>query len=363
MAIKYKHSILLVDDEISITKSLQRLFRKEPYNVLIASSGQEGLDILKNAQKPVSLIISDQRMPGMDGAAFLEKAKQIFPDAIRFLLTGYSDMDSIIEAVNRGKIHRYLSKPWNDDDMLHQVRQSLEQFELIVENRRLLSLTKKQNRELNELNMNLEKKVNERSLEILQKNSELDQVNRKLEKSFMNSIRLLSSLIETFNPRLGIIMRKVAELSREVAAEFRLNSEELDNIEMAGMIHDIGLLGLPERILIKDENEMDEKEFRVFSQHPVIASICLESVDRLAKVGETILYHHERYDGKGFPNGIRGEEIPLGSRILLAVSDYCWILHTWPKDNKQIIDRAQKYFSSTKKDFISTEPEKPESTA
>ena len=106
MPLKYKHTIMAVDDETSITKALKRLFRKDDYKILTASSGQEGLDILKNMQKPISLFISDQRMPGMTGAQFLEKAKKAFPNAIRFLLTGYSDIDAIVDAVNKGEIHR-----------------------------------------------------------------------------------------------------------------------------------------------------------------------------------------------------------------------------------------------------------------
>ena len=149
MSIEHKHTILFVDDEVSITKALQRLFRKEGYHILTASSGQEGLELLKKVEEPVSLIVSDQRMPHMTGLQFLEKAKGVFPDAIRFLLTGYSDMNAIVDAVNKGEIHRYLTKPWNDDDLLIQVRQSLEQFELAMENRRLRVLTYKQNKGLN----------------------------------------------------------------------------------------------------------------------------------------------------------------------------------------------------------------------
>ena len=111
MALKYKHTLLFVDDEKSITKALHRLFRKDGYHIITASSGMEGLELLEKAERPVSLIISDQRMSGMNGAQFLEKAKKIFPDAVRFLLTGYSDMDAVVEAVNKGEIHRYLTKP------------------------------------------------------------------------------------------------------------------------------------------------------------------------------------------------------------------------------------------------------------
>ena len=156
---QYQHAIMLVDDEESILKALKRLFRKTSYQILTASSGQEGLVRLKNTEKPVSLIISDQRMPEMTGAQFLEQAKKIFPDALRFLLTGYSDMDAVVDAVNKGEIHRYLNKPWNDDDLLLLVKQALQQYELVFENRRLTALTLKQNEELNALNQGLEKKV------------------------------------------------------------------------------------------------------------------------------------------------------------------------------------------------------------
>jgi response regulator RpfG family c-di-GMP phosphodiesterase len=162
----YKHTILLVDDEESITKALRRLFRTTGFKIITALSGQEGLSVLEKAEEPVSLIISDQRMPEMSGARFLEKARTIFPDAIRFLLTGYSDMDAIVDAVNKGEIHRYLTKPWNDDDLIVQVKQAIKQYELVLENRRLNQLTIKQNKELSELNEDLEQKVIDRTRKI-----------------------------------------------------------------------------------------------------------------------------------------------------------------------------------------------------
>ena len=343
----YNHTLLFVDDELNILNSLKRLFRKENYQILTASSGQEGLELLKKTDESISLIISDQRMPEMNGAQFLEKAKEIFPDAIRFLLTGYSDIDAIVNAINKGEIHRYLAKPWNDNDLILQVRQAIEQYELVLENRRLLSLSQKQNKELNELNRNLEKKVNERTLEIKEKNEELRGVNIKLEKSFGETIRLLSSLIGTLNPTLGKYMVHVAELAKEVAGEYLLEEKEVNQIEMAGMIHDIGLLGLSEKIWTKNEKYMNETEFKMYSQHPGIASIALESVKSLDQVGEIILYHHEYFDGSGFPNGLKGEKIPLGSRIVGTVSDYCKIVDTWPKEVNQIVDRAKKYLGET----------------
>jgi response regulator RpfG family c-di-GMP phosphodiesterase len=356
MALKYKHRLLLVDDEESITKALYRLFRKEGYEIYTASSGQEALGVLKEAEKRFSLIISDQRMPGMTGVQFLEKAKKIFPDAIRILLTGYSDMDAIVDAVNKGEIHRYLTKPWNDDDLLIQIRQALEQYELRVENVRLLALTRKKNMELKELNEQLEEKVAERSREIIEKNKDLEGINKKLEKSFLNAIRLLSSLIETLNPELGEHMRRVATIAREIAEEYGLDRKELDQIEMAAMLHDIGLLGLSEGILKKDENDMSERESYMFRQHPEIGQICLQPMGNLDRVGAIILSHHEHYDGSGFPGGLKGEEIPIGARIIGVVADYCKIVKTWPTDVKGIIAKARKYIGPSANNISGTDP-------
>ena len=356
MALKYKHRLLFVDDEESITKALNRIFRKEGYEIYTALSGQEGLALLKEAGKPFSLIISDQRMPGMTGAQFLEKAKKIFPDAMRILLTGYSDMDAVVDAVNKGEIHRYLTKPWNDDELLIQIRHALEEYELRVENRRLLALTRRKNIELRELNEHLEEKVAERSREIIEKNKELEGINKKLEKSFLNAIRLLFSLVEALNPKLGEYMKEVAPLSREVAEEYGLDRKEIDQIEIAGMLHDIGLLGLPEKILEKDEDDMSEKEFHIFSQHPAIGQICLQPIESLDQVGAIILSHHEHYDGSGFPGGLKGEEIPIGARIIGMVADYCKIVKTWPTDVKEIIAKARKYIGPSANNISGTDP-------
>jgi response regulator RpfG family c-di-GMP phosphodiesterase len=346
VALKNEHTLLLVDDEKAITRALNRLFRKEGYRIMTAQSGPEGLEKLQQSDGPVSMIISDQRMPEMNGAAFLEKAKSIYPDAIRYLLTGYSDLDAVVDAVNRGEIHRYLTKPWNDDDLVLQVKQSLEHFELTSENRRLTALTIEQNKKLNELNKGLEQKVQERTKEVFDKNKALEEVNRMLEASFMDSIRLLVSLVEILNPKLGRQMRQVAQLARQVAEVFELEKTELDKIEMAGLIHDIGLLGFPEELMHKEIHQMSDEDGRLYSDHPTIASILLENVEKLSDVGEIVLYHHEYFDGSGFPNGLSGNQIPLGSRIILAASDYCQILATWPRDLRKLIAYTRRHFDA-----------------
>lgn len=322
MPFKYKHAILLVDDEASITKALYRTFRKEGYKIFTASSGSEGLALLKKVERPISLIISDQRMPEMTGAQFLEKAKKIFPDVIRFLLTGYSDMDAIVDAVNQGEIHRYLTKPWNDKDLLLQVRQSLEQFELRIENRRLQLLTQKQNKELKEFNKRLEQKVEERSREIIEKNTELSRLNNELESNLYNTVRAFASLAEMHAPSLADHGRRVSLLAREIALLSGLSQEEITRIEIAGLLHDVGKLGMPQRLIASCETKWTSKEDALFRKHPEKGQSIVQFIDQLEPLGDLIRFHHERFDGRGYPDQLKEEAIPVGSRIIAVADAY-----------------------------------------
>lgn len=320
MALRYRHRLLFVDDEESIINSLKRVFRKEGYEIHTALSGQEGLNTLKEAQKPFSLIISDQRMPGISGTEFLEKSKDIFPNAIRILLTGYSDVDAIVDAINRGEIHRYMTKAWNDEDLLRMARDCLEQYELKLENKRLLALTKRQNRKLKELNKHLKDKVEERSREIIEKNKKLSRLNQELESSFYNTIRAFGSLTEVVAPVLTGHGRRVSAFSREIAKRLDLSEHEVVHIEIAGLLHDIGKLGLPSKLIDYKEDKWGTKDRELLRKHPLQGQASFQFIDKLDHVGILIRSHHERYDGRGYPDQLAEEEIPLGARII-AVTD------------------------------------------
>jgi response regulator RpfG family c-di-GMP phosphodiesterase len=175
-----KHVILFVDDEKSILSSLRRLFRTSPYELLTAISGAEALDILK--VRMVDLVVSDMRMPEMDGAEFLTKVASQWPETIRILLTGYSDLESTIAAVNNGRIYRYLSKPWEENDLRMTIHQALEKKTIEKERDRLLLLTSAQNAELLNLNQNLEKTVEART--------------EQIRKTFHQTILIFSQLVE-----------------------------------------------------------------------------------------------------------------------------------------------------------------------
>jgi response regulator RpfG family c-di-GMP phosphodiesterase len=320
MPLKSKHTLLIVDDEESILKSLQRVFRNENFDITVATGGVEGLRMIKEMDRHFSLIISDQRMPEMMGAQFLAEARKIQPDTMRVLLTGYSDMDAIISAINEGGVHRYLTKPWKDEDLLLQVHQILEQYELILENRHLLELTKKQNEELASLNSGLEEKVKEKTAEILKANEALTHLNRELEANLYNTVKAFGSLVEKHNPLLAGHGRRVGFLTREIVQLMEVPENEAIHIEIAALLHDIGKLGFSQRLLEYKESQWTAEEKKVFESHPRYGHETVYFIKRLDHVGIMVRTHHERYDGRGYPDQLKEEEIPLGARII-AIAD------------------------------------------
>lgn len=320
MSLKQEHTILIVDDERPITKSLSRVFKREKLDTEVALNGQEGLERIKNANKPFSLILSDQKMPGMSGSQFLEKAKEIMPDAMRMLLTGYADIDAVIDAINRGEIHRYVSKPWDDDELVVQVRLALEHYELIMENRRLLDLTQEQNAKLAHINKNLENRVEERTSALLLKNKRLAGLNNELEAALFNTVRAFTSLTEMHSPLLAGHGRRVSLLAREIAEYMGLEEFELNQIEVAGLLHDLGKLGMPSKIMDYKIATWSAEDQKTYETHTAAGQDIICFIHRLEHAGTLVRSHHEQFDGQGFPDQLAGESIPLGSRIL-AVAD------------------------------------------
>ena len=160
------HTVLCIDDEQNILNALKRLLRKEQYRLLTANSGREGLAIL--AENEVHVVISDQRMPEMNGTEFLKKVRETYPNILRIILTGYTDVDTISEAINEGHIYKFFLKPWNDHNLKLEIRQALEQYDLIQANKQLHDQLYHQNDALKKMNENLEAIVHERtqSLEV-----------------------------------------------------------------------------------------------------------------------------------------------------------------------------------------------------
>ena len=160
----HPHTVLCVDDEANVLNALKRLFRKEGFALLTAATGAEALKLLQD--NPVHMIISDQRMPEMSGTELMATVKQFYPDIIRIILTGYTDVDTITESVNQGHIYKFFLKPWNDQSLVLEIRQALEQFDLVQANNALHQKVLEQNESFRQINDNLENLVTERTREV-----------------------------------------------------------------------------------------------------------------------------------------------------------------------------------------------------
>ncbi len=160
-----ERTLLLVDDEPNILSALNRVFRGENYRIFRANSGAEGLELLK--EQDVGVIISDQRMPGMTGVEFLSQVNELYPDTVRIVLSGYTDLNSVTDAINQGAIYKFLTKPWEDDLLKKNIREAFRHYELHVENERLNRELQMANEELSTINRELEQRVEEKTHEVL----------------------------------------------------------------------------------------------------------------------------------------------------------------------------------------------------
>ena len=309
--------VLLVDDEENIVRSISRLLLEDDLDleVLTANSGAQGVEVLQ-AHPDVALILSDQRMPGMSGAEFLQKARELAPDAVRMVLTGYADMAATMDAINKGGAWRYLTKPWDDEVLRRTVLEGVDQYRLVQENRRLTALVAKQNRELAEWNDSLKARVLEQTGTIRRQNDELKEKNRRIGDSFRNTILAFSRLIELHGSRLQDHTRNVTELSMRAATDLKLKPEEIETLRTAALLHDIGVIGIAPELLEKSMAAMSREELKLYLQHAVRGQTAVDAVADLREAGLLIRHHHEQWAGNGFPDGICGTDIPLGSRVL-----------------------------------------------
>ena len=160
-----ERTLLLVDDEANVIASLVRLLHRDGYRILQARSGKEGLELLES--NAVGVIISDQRMPEMTGVEFLSKVKEAYPDTVRIVLSGYTELSSVTDAINRGAIYKFLSKPWDDDLLRANVEEAFHRYEMKMENVRLRQEVQEANNELLRINRELERRVEEKTREAL----------------------------------------------------------------------------------------------------------------------------------------------------------------------------------------------------
>lgn len=241
---KDERTLLLVDDEPNILNTLKRLFRRDSYKILAAGSGQEGLDILENNR--VDVIVSDQRMPAMTGVEFLRQARKKYPDTIRIILSGYTELQYITDAINEGAIYKFLTKPWDDDQLRANIEEAFHYKEMADENRRLSQQIQQANLELAQANRQLANMLEEKQMQIVRDEASLSIVREVLQYVplpvialdsedvivFINSFaeEIFSSRIQSLGCHIGSAIPELAS-APEILPDGALNKVTIDGYE------------------------------------------------------------------------------------------------------------------------------------
>jgi putative two-component system response regulator len=318
-------SLLIVDDEPSVISSLKRELRSEDYTIFSANSGVAGLDILK--EHGIGVVMSDFMMPEMDGIAFLESVKQREPDAVRILLTGHGSLESAVAAVNRSQIFGYLTKPWSSDALKGIIERAFEYYNLTAENKRLQKLTYEQNEQLKLINDNLEDLVHKRTLQ--------------LEEAVREGIIMLATAAEAKDDDTGEHVYRIRDLTKQICKGLGLSQKECEEISFFSIMHDVGKIRIPDHIL-KKPGPLTGEEWTVMQTHSLAGERILGDKPFYQTAREIARNHHERWDGSGYPDGLKGDSIPLTARIVTVADVFDALTHDRPYKQAWSVEDAIK---------------------
>lgn len=311
------YTVLFVDDEPNILRAIKRALFTMDITLLLADSGAKALDLM--SKHDVHVVISDMKMPQMSGAELLEQVAINYPETFRVVLTGYADIESTIKAVNQGKIHRYLQKPWDNQELIAVVEEGLERVKLKAENLRLQKLTRLQNKKLRDVNASLEQVVQKRTRQIKAALNKIEKHNLAMEQVLFNVI----SINPDINGKFAI---EVSELASKLARIARLEKEEIKQVRYAGLICELGLLGLESEDFEAPFSKLKYQQQQNYLSQTKQAALILAPAHELHQVSDIIEFQFEHYNGSGLYNKV-AKEIPTGARILAIARDY-WRLVT-----------------------------------
>jgi cyclic di-GMP phosphodiesterase len=280
---------LVVDDQPRLRSALCRFLTGVGYHCLAAASGPEALDLL--AQNDVTVMISDIRMPGMDGVELLQAALRRWPDLAVIMVTGVADVDTAVGCLRVGA-YDYVGKPFQLDEIQARVIQAVERRELILENRRY--------------HLHLAELVHQQAV--------------RIEELFLEGIQSIVHALEAKDPYTQGHSARVSAYSGAIARTMALSDEEVQLIELGAELHDVGKIGVDDTILNK-QGRLTPEEYAQIMQHTVIGARILEPLLKTAPATLAVVRsHHERLDGRGLPDGLVGSAIPLHARIV-SVAD------------------------------------------
>jgi len=318
--------ILVVDDDEAILHVIDEQLKWEGYSVVTASSATAALDAL--ATTAFSVIICDQCMPEMAGLDFLSKARELRPSTSRMLITGVLSLDTMIDAINRGEIFRFIAKPWLRAELLATVKNGVQRFDLYETNHRLHAEAIQLNARLSSANDELQVQLRQ----LIDQKRDLDTANTALKANFEQSLELCYRIINTFYPLLGQHTKAVVDICRRMAETTHFTDQEKHVLIVSAWMHDIGLIGFERDLLHRyftKPSGLTRDEMTMLKNHPAYGQTLASFVDELRAVGETIRAHHEQYDGKGYPDGLAGQSIPWTARCLAIAAHY--VESTLPK--------------------------------
>lgn len=312
--------ILCVDDEVEVLYALKRLLRSSDFIVDLASDPDQALDMVMHNH--YDLIISDMRMPKLDGAELLAAAAKFSPQSRRVLLTGYSDQEATARAINQGKIHAYIEKPWDNRQFIERIMGLLHSKIRDDEKQREVDTLKESYESMKARKMSLNDQVRRTNRQLEKTVAFLNVEQEELRTNFSTFIKMFASTSIRHCQLPAVFMENLLLHVDACASKLYMNENQRQCVEQAAQLAQIGKLFLPEEVVSRPETSLNDEAKVQLQRYPHESFTMLTPLDALAETASIIEHHRENFDGSGFPSGLRDHSIPLGARLLRILLDY-----------------------------------------
>jgi putative two-component system response regulator len=289
--------ILIVDDEPDVREVLAWGLRALGYDCEAVADASHAMQALEEVA--YALMLSDIRMPQISGLQLLKYAREYWPDVAVIMVTAMADRDTAVSAMRMGA-YDFIVKPFEFDEVGFSVARALEQRRLALE--------------VKAYQADLERKVSERTRELLERNEQLQQM-------LLGTVETIAITLEVRDEYTAFHSDRVARISVGIAEVLGLSSQEVEQIRLAALLHDIGKIGIRESVLHK-QGKLTDEEFEHIKTHPLVAERILQPIKPLRNIIASVKHEHEHYDGNGYPSRLKGEEIPLAARIIAVADAY-----------------------------------------
>jgi response regulator RpfG family c-di-GMP phosphodiesterase len=311
--------ILVVDDQKTVRAVLQATLETAGYAVQAVEDAPRALEHVRAEE--FAVVISDYKMDPMNGLEFLKEVHDIQPQCSRIMMSAFADVDLMTSAIAQGRICRFLTKPWVRDELVKAVHEAYQRYRDACQEAAFELDSASLTEELKRLNASQATQLAQAEGQI----RELERLNRAVQQNLQRSVELCLHAMQTVHPSLGINARRVQALCAAMAEDLKLPVEQRRPLEISALLHDIGLVGMQRDLInrwLKNPQSLTDTERSLLKRHPVIGQELATFTEDLKDVGAIIRAHHERYDGSGYPDGLRGEDIPWLARLLVVAIGY-----------------------------------------